>query len=175
VHHVYGYIPSIALWVGVFYHYSLIALVQIGMFYNQHHPNYSGNKLWAGMFQTSLINLLYYSYLLSISFVMNVADIYHPHVVILALWGFDHLSLSYLVKLIHVRSIHALVILIPLYFNGFSRQHQVSLMWLFPTTFDEWFASLPLRVFRPESRDEILFRGEGCDSSCTCNARHIFC
>jgi hypothetical protein len=37
-------------------HYSLIASVEIGMFCNQHHPNYSGNKLWAGMFQTSLIN-----------------------------------------------------------------------------------------------------------------------
>jgi hypothetical protein len=26
------------------------------MFCNQNHPNHSGNKLWAGMFQTSLIN-----------------------------------------------------------------------------------------------------------------------
>jgi hypothetical protein len=41
-------------------------------------------------------------------------------------------------------------------------------VWLLPATFDEWFASLPLRVFRPESRDEILFRGEGGDSSSTC-------
>jgi hypothetical protein len=38
---------------------------------------------------------------------------------------------------------------------------------LLPAAFDGCFASLPLRVFRPESRDEILFRGEGCDSSCT--------
>jgi hypothetical protein len=37
------------------------------------------------MFQTSLINLLYYPHLLTISFVMNVADIYRFHVVILAL------------------------------------------------------------------------------------------
>jgi hypothetical protein len=37
------------------------------------------------MFQTSLINLSDYPHLLSISFVMNVVDIYHPHVVILAL------------------------------------------------------------------------------------------
>jgi hypothetical protein len=36
------------------------------------------------MFQTSLISLLCYPYLLSTSFVMNVADIYRPHVVILA-------------------------------------------------------------------------------------------
>jgi hypothetical protein len=47
-------------------------------------------------------------------------------------------------------------------------------VWLLPATYDGWFASLPLRVFCPESRDEILFRGEGCDSLCTCNARHIF-
>jgi hypothetical protein len=31
-----------------------------------------------------------------------------------------------------------------------------------------------LKSLSSESRDEILFRGEGCDSSCTCNARHIF-
>jgi hypothetical protein len=54
------------------------------------------------------------------------------------------------------------------YSNGFYHQYQSSLVWLLLATFDEWFTSLPLRVFRPESRDEILFRGEGCDSSCTC-------
>jgi hypothetical protein len=32
----------------------------------------------------------------------------------------------------------------------------------------------PIKSLSSESRDEILFRGEGCDSSCTCNARHIF-
>jgi hypothetical protein len=47
-------------------------------------------------------------------------------------------------------------------------------VWLLPATSDAWFASLPLRVFRPESRDEILFRGEGCDSSCTCNLGTLF-
>jgi hypothetical protein len=71
------------------------------------------------MFQTSLINLSYYPHLLSISFVMNIADIYRPHVVILALWELDHLFLSCLVILIHVQSIHALVILILSYSNGF--------------------------------------------------------
>jgi hypothetical protein len=77
-------------------------------------------------------------------------------------------SSSFLVKLIHVQSTHAFVIFISSYSNGFYHQHQSSLVWLLLTTFDGWFASLPLRVFRPESRDEILFRGEGCDSSCTC-------
>jgi hypothetical protein len=144
------------------------------MFCNQHDSNHSGNKLWAGMFQTSLINLSYYPHLLSISFVMNVADIYRPHVIILALWELDHLSLSYLVKLIHVQSIYALVILISSYSNGFYHQPQVSLVWLLFPTFDGWFASLLLRVFRPESRDEILFRGEGCDSSCTCKLGTLF-
>jgi hypothetical protein len=64
------------------------------------------------MFQTSLINLLCYPYLLFISFVMNVADIYHCHVLILALGKLDHFSLSSLVKIIHIQSIHALVMLI---------------------------------------------------------------
>jgi hypothetical protein len=80
------------------------------------------------MFQTSLINLSYYPHLLSISFMMNVADIYHPHVVILALGELDHLSLSSPIKLIHVQSIHALVILILSYSNGFHHQHQSSLV-----------------------------------------------
>jgi hypothetical protein len=31
-----------------------------------------------------------------------------------------------------------------------------------------------LKSLSSESRDEILFRGEGCDSSCICNARLIF-
>jgi hypothetical protein len=142
------------------------------MFCNQYHVNHSGNKLWARMFQISLISLLCYSYLLFMSFVMNVADIYHPYVVILALWEFDHLFLSYLIKLICVQSPHALVILI----SSFSRhQPQSSLVWLLLATFDEWFASLPLRSLSSESRDEILFRGEGCDSSCICNVRQIFC
>jgi hypothetical protein len=122
VYYIHDYIPSIAFWVGAFYHYFLIALVQIGMFYNQHHPNYSGNKLWARMFQTSLINLSNYPHLLSMSFVM-----------ILALWEFDHLFLSYLVKLIYVQSLHALVILI----SSCSRhQPQSSLVWLLFATFD---------------------------------------
>jgi hypothetical protein len=82
VHHVHGYIPSIALWIGASYHYPLIASASIGMFYNQYHLNHSDNKLWARMFQTSLINLSYYLHLLSISFLMNITDIYRPHVVI---------------------------------------------------------------------------------------------
>jgi hypothetical protein len=126
------------------------------------------------MFQTSLINLSYYPHLLSMSFVMNVADIYHRHVVILTLWELDHLSLSSLVILIHVQSIHVFIILILSYSNDFYHQHQSSLVWLLPATFDVWFAFLTLKSLSSESRDEILFRGGGCDSSCTCNARHIF-
>jgi hypothetical protein len=68
------------------------------------------------MFQTSLINLLCYPHLLSMSFVMNVTDIYHPHVVILTLEELEHLSFS------------SLVILISLYSNSFYHQHQSSLM-----------------------------------------------
>jgi hypothetical protein len=78
------------------------------------------------MFQTSLINLSYYSHLLSLSFVINVTDIYRPHVVILALWGLDQLSLSCLIILIHVQSIHAFTILISTYSDGFYHQQQSS-------------------------------------------------
>jgi hypothetical protein len=100
---------------------------------------------------------LYYPYLLTISFVMNVTDIYHPHVVILALWEFDHLFLSYLVKLICVQSLHDLVILIS---SCSPRQHQSSLVWLLPVIFDGWFASLPLRVFRPNLGTRFFLGGE---------------
>jgi hypothetical protein len=129
------------------------------MFCNQHYQNHSGNELWAGMFQTSLINLSYYSHLLSMSFVMNVTDIYHPHVVILTLWELDHLSLSSLIKLIHIQSIHAFVILISSYFNGFYHQHQPSLVWLLFVTFDGWFTSLPFRVFRPNLGTRFFLGG----------------
>jgi hypothetical protein len=57
------------------------------------------------------------------SFVMNVADIYHHHVMILALREFNHLVLSDLAKLIYVLVILALATLIlsysnDLYFSG---------------------------------------------------------
>jgi hypothetical protein len=170
VHHVHGYISSITLWVAAFYRYSLIASVYIGMFCNQHHLNYSDNKLWAEMFRTSFINLLCYLHLLSISFVMNVADIYHPHVVISILWELDHLSFFSLVKLIYVQSLHVLVILI----SSCSRhQPQSSLVWLLPVIFWFVFCFSSLKSLSSESRDEILFRRGGCDSSCTCNTRYI--
>jgi hypothetical protein len=47
-------------------------------------------------------------------------------------------------------------------------------VWLLPAVFDGWFASFSLRVFHPESRDEILFRGEGCDSSSPCKLGTLF-
>jgi hypothetical protein len=126
------------------------------MFCNQHHLNHSDNKLWAEMFQTSLINFLCYTHLLSMSFVMNVTDIYHPHVVILALWEFDHLFLSYLVKLICIQSLHDLVILIS---SCSHHQPQSSLVWLFLATFDGWFTSLPFRVFRPNLGTRFFLGG----------------
>jgi hypothetical protein len=146
------------------------------MFRNQHHLNHSDNKLWAEMFQTSLISLLCYLYLLSTRF----CDECHRHLSFSWLWSqfYENLItfLSLLSsKLIHIQSIHALVILISTYSNGFYRQHQSSLVWLLPATFDGWFAFLPLKSLSSESRDEILFRGGGCDSSCICNAKHIFC
>jgi hypothetical protein len=174
VHYVHGYISSIALWVVAFYRYSLIASVYIGMFCNEHHLNYSDNKLWAGKFQTSLINLSYYSHLLSISCVMNVADIYHRHVVILALWELDLLFLSYLVILIHIQSIHALIMFISSYSNGFYHQPQSSLVWLILVTFDGWFASLPFRIFRPNLGMRFFLGGRLWQFMCS-KVRHIFC
>jgi hypothetical protein len=135
---------------------SLIA----SLFCNQHHPNYLDNKLWAGMSRTSLINLSYYFRLLSISFVMNVADIIILMIVISILWELDRLSLSSLVKLIHIQSIHAFVILISSYFHGFYYQHQPFLVWLLFVTFDGWFTSLPFRVFRPNLGTRFFLGGE---------------
>jgi hypothetical protein len=71
------------------------------------------------MFQTSLISLLCYPYLLFMSFVTNVADICRRLVLILALGKLDHFSLSSLVKIIHVQFIHALATLLSTYTNGF--------------------------------------------------------
>jgi hypothetical protein len=156
VHHIHEYISSITLWVAAFYRYSLIASVYIGMFCNQHHLNYSDNKLWAEMFRTSFINLLCYLHLLSISFVMNVADIYHPHVVMSILWELDHLSLFSLVKLIYIQSLHTLVTLI---WPCSRHQSQSSLVWLLLSTFDVWIASLPLGVFRPNLGTRFFLGG----------------
>jgi hypothetical protein len=119
------------------------------------------------MFQTSLINHSYYSYLLSMSFVMNVANIYHPYVVILVPWELDHLFLSSLIILIHVHSIHALVILILLHFSDFYHQHQSFLVWSLSCHFWWMICFSSLKSLSSESRDEILFRGEGCDNLCT--------
>jgi hypothetical protein len=80
------------------------------------------------MFQTSLISLLCYPYLLLMSFVTNVADICRRHVVILTLGKQDYFSLSSLVKIIHIQSIHAPVMLISSYSNGFYHQPQSSLV-----------------------------------------------
>jgi hypothetical protein len=151
------------------------------MFCNQPHLNHSDNKFWARMFQTSPSNLLCYPHLLSMSFVMNVADIYHRHgdLNFMRTWSpfsfFSRHTHSLCQLLCHRQSIDALVVLLSSYSNGFYHQHQSSLVWLPFVTFDVWFAFLPLKSLSSESRDEILFRGEGCDSSCICNARQIFC
>jgi hypothetical protein len=67
---------------------------------------------------------------------------------------------SFLVKLIHVPSIHVFDILISSYSNDFHHQHQPSLVWLFPIIFYGWFASLTLRVFRPNLGTRFFLGGE---------------
>jgi hypothetical protein len=158
---------------GAFCHYSLIALVSIGMFCNNIIQNYLSNKLWARTFQTSLCQSL----VLSLLIVHKFCDECHRHLsfswLISILWEFDHLSFSFLVKLIHI-------------YPCSRYTHLATLQRFLPSasTFSGvivfccfcWvicFSSLKSLSF--ESRDEILFRGEGCDSSCICNARNIFC
>jgi hypothetical protein len=122
---------------GAFCHYSLIALVSIGMFCNNIIQNYLSNKLWARTFQTSLCQSL----VLSLLIVHKFCDECHRHLSSLCI-------ISYLVKLIYVPSLHVFVILI----SSYSRHQPQS----------------SLKSLSSESRDEILFRGEGCDSSCVC-------
>jgi hypothetical protein len=146
VHHVQGYIPSIALWIEASYHYPLIASASIGMFYNQPHLNHSGNKLWARIFQTSLCQSL----VLSLLVIHEFCDECHRHLSSLCI-------ISYLVKLIYVQSFHVLVILI----SSCSRhQPQIFSVWLFSATFDGWFTSLPLRVFRPNLGTRFFLGGK---------------
>jgi hypothetical protein len=103
------------------------------------------------------VNPLYYPYLLTISFVINVIDIYRFHDVILALWEFDHLFLSYLVKLICVQSLHDLVILIS---SCSHHQPQSSQVRLLLAIFNVCFASLPFRAFRPNLGTRFFLGGE---------------
>jgi hypothetical protein len=78
--------------------------------------------------------------------------------------SYGHLSSGktwpFLVKLIHVPSIHVFDILISSYTNGVYHQHQPSLVWLFPLTFDEWFTSLSLKVFRPNLGTRFFLGGK---------------
>jgi hypothetical protein len=140
------------------------------MFCNQHHPNHSGNKLWVGMFQTSLVNQ---SLVLSSLAIHKFCDECRRHLSsscgdLSSMRTWSPFSLFF--HHTHPCTIHPC-----------SRYtHLVILQWLLPstsifsTTFNGWFASLPLRVLRPESRDEILFKGEGCDGSCTCKLGTLF-
>jgi hypothetical protein len=148
VHHIHGYISSIALWIGAFYHYSLIASVYIGLFCNQHHLNYSDNKLWARIFQTSLCQSLVLSILVTHEF----CDECHRH-----------LSSSCTI-------------------SSYSRYTLLAMLSSSTSIFSSSIASCHFLIgscfssnksLSSESRDEILFRGGGCDSSCTCNTKYI--
>jgi hypothetical protein len=125
------------------------------MFCNQYYVNH--DKLWVGMFQTSLINPSYYLPFLFISIVMNVTDIYRFHDCDLNSMRTWSPFLSYLVKLIYVQSFHILIILI----SSCSRhQPQSSLVWLLFATFDGWFVTLPLRVSHPNLGTRLFLGGK---------------
>jgi hypothetical protein len=132
------------------------------MFCNQHHLNHSGNKLWAGMFQTSLINLSCYSRLLSMSFVMNVTDIYPPYD---WLWSQFYENLVTFLSLLSLNSSMYNLSMLSLY----PSRHTPTVFTIninlfrcncFLAIFDGWFASLPLRVFRPNLGTRFFLGGK---------------
>jgi hypothetical protein len=145
------------------------------MFCNQYHSNYLNNKLWAEMFQTSLISLLCYPHLLSMSSMMNVTDIYHLHdcdLNSIKTWSpFSLFSHHTHPCTIYLRSRHTPLVILQRLLSSTSIFSGVIASCYF--WYVIYFSSL--KSLSSESRDEILFRGEGCDSSCICNARHIFC
>jgi hypothetical protein len=135
------------------------------MFCNQHHSNHSDNKLWAGMFQTSLV---IQSLVLSSLAIHKSCDKCRRH-----------LSSSYC-DLSSMRTwspfsffpchIHPCII-----YPCSRYTHLVIFQWqaifsgVIASCYFWWvicFSSL--KSLSSESRDEILFRGGGYDSSCTC-------
>jgi hypothetical protein len=154
------------------------------MFCNQYHLNHSDNKLWAEMFQTSLISLLCYLYLLSPKF----CDECHRHLSSsccdLILWSQLYENLITFLSLFSLYSstYNLFILKSPIKSKGFSRHTPMTFTININLFRCDCFLLLlmvicfsSLKSLSSESRDEILFRGEGCDSSSTCNVRHIFC
>jgi hypothetical protein len=130
------------------------------MFCNQHHPTHWNNNLWARMFQTSLNGLLCYPYLLSINCVMDVTDIYHKR----TRSPFSHFSHQTHPCTIHLYSCHTHLVIFQRLLRSTSTFSGVIAFCYFWWVI--YFSSL--QSLSSESRDEILFRGDGCDSSCAC-------
>jgi hypothetical protein len=157
------------------------------MFCNQYHLNHSDNKLWAEMFQTSLISLLCYLYLLSPKFCDECHRYISSSCCDLILWSQLYENLITFLSLFSLYSstYNLFMLKSPIKSKGFSRHtHLVILQWLLPSTLISsgvivscyfwWMICFSsLKSLSSESRDEILFRGGGCDSSCTCNTRLI--
>jgi hypothetical protein len=126
------------------------------MFCNQHHLNHSDNKLWAEMFQTSLISLLCYLYLLSTKF----CDECRWHLSSLCCdlssmrtWSpFSLFSCQTHPYTIYPCSHYTYLIIL----------QRLLLLWCvcFPVAFNGWFASLPLRVFRPNLGTRFFLGGK---------------
>jgi hypothetical protein len=133
------------------------------MFCNQHHLNYSGNKLWARIFQTSLCQSL----VLSLLAIHEFCDECRRH---LSSSCCD-LNSGRTWTSFFLFSRHAHLVILQQFLPSTSIISDVIASCHF------WFVICfsSLKSLSSESRDEILFRGEGCDSSCICNARHIFC
>jgi hypothetical protein len=111
------------------------------------------------MFQTSLINLSNYSRLLSMSFVMNVVDIYHHQVMILTLWEIDHFFFFPLffrqTHLCTISSCSRYTYLVMLSSSTLIFSGVIAF-----ATFGVWFTSLPLRAFRPNLGTRFFLGGE---------------
>jgi hypothetical protein len=145
------------------------------MFCNQHHPNHSGDKLWAEMFQTSLVTQSLVLFSLAIR---ELCDECHRHLSSLCCnlnsmrtWS----PFSLFSRQIHPCTIYPCscytYLVIP---QRFLPSTSIFSGVIVPCYFWWVICFSPIKSLSSKSRDEILFRGEGCDSPYTCNARHIF-
>jgi hypothetical protein len=135
----------------------------MGIFCNQYHLNYSGNKLWAKMFQTSLVTP---SFVLSSLAIHKFCDECHRHLSSSWLWSQFCENLITFSSLILLNSSMYNLFMLSLSTSIFSSVIAFCHFWCVIC-----FSSLKESFVRISGRDS--FRGEGCDSSCTCNTRYI--
>jgi hypothetical protein len=139
------------------------------MFCNQYHLNHSGNKLWAEMYQTSLVTQ---SFVLSLLAINEFCDKCRRHLSSLCcdlssmrIWSpFPLLSCHTHPCTIYLCSRHTHLVILQRLLPSTSTFSGVIVSCYF------WWVICfsSLQSLSSESQDEILFRGGGCDSSCAC-------